>query len=162
MNCKEKCKLEKIASLKKEYPMFWKLIKLAFITLLLIPVIIWFLYFIGDSGYILIHTSLTVGDALSVYCSLLAFLGTIFLGAIAAWQNNKANQINKETLQQDLIIRTKSYLIPKMLFLSAESISKPSSINKAKAFKNSIAKRKIEVAMIMSHLCLSFHVVMSQ
>lgn len=70
----------------------------AFITaliILLIPMIIFLLYFMGDNFRVLVYTSLSVGDALGIYGSLLSFIGTVLLGYIAIWQNDKANRINK-------------------------------------------------------------------
>lgn len=52
----------------------------------------------GDNGYVLICTSLEVGDALGFYGSLLTFIGTLFLGLLALWQNKKANEINMNLL----------------------------------------------------------------
>ena len=52
-------------------------------------------YYIGDNYFIGINTSLGVGDALVFYGSLLAFLGTVSLGALALWQNNKLNILSK-------------------------------------------------------------------
>ena len=68
---------------------------LIIIILLLLPALIFILYFIGDHGYNLVYTSLTVGDALGFYGSLLSFLGTISLGALALWQNYKLNKVNQ-------------------------------------------------------------------
>ena len=100
MNEKEKSILRHIDKFKYTYPTFHILIRIVAIVLLAFPVIIWIAYFIGDSGFILIRTSLGIGDALGFYGSLLAFLGTILLGALALWQNNKLNKINNDLVQQ--------------------------------------------------------------
>ncbi len=71
---------------------FWSII-----ILLIIPIITWLLYYIGDCGYIFIETSLTVGDALGFYGSFLAFLGTVALGALALWQNKQISKIQNDT-----------------------------------------------------------------
>jgi hypothetical protein len=62
---------------------------------LLIPLIIFILYLIGDNLVVIINTSLTVGDALGFYGSILSFIGTVILGCVAIWQNNNANKNNK-------------------------------------------------------------------
>jgi len=67
----------------------------------------WLAYFIGDCGFVLIHISLTVGDVLGFYGSILAFLLTIALGALALWRNGKANKTNEklpiDTLSQHIV-----------------------------------------------------------
>lgn len=54
----------------------------------------------GDLGYVLINTSLGVGDALTFYGSILTFIGTVLLGAIALLQNNKLSVINNDLMKQ--------------------------------------------------------------
>jgi len=69
---------------------FW-----AIIIIILIPSLIWFFYLIGDCGIIIVNTSLSADGALGFYGTLLSFLGTVALGALALWQNRnlaKANQ----------------------------------------------------------------------
>ena len=46
----------------------------------------------------MIYTSLGIGDALGFYGSFLTFIGTLFLGILALWQNKKANEINMHLL----------------------------------------------------------------
>lgn len=64
------------------------------ITFILIPLLIWILYFIGDNCRILINTSLSVGEALGFYGASLAAIGTIALGVVSIIQNNRATQLN--------------------------------------------------------------------
>lgn len=63
------------------------------LTIIVVPIIIWLLYFIGDCGYVLLNISLSSGDALGFYGAFLSFIGTVVLGAIALWQmkNRKLN-----------------------------------------------------------------------
>lgn len=93
----------KIKSIVKEilqnithYPYLW-VVTLLFVFIF-IPTIILGSYYIGDQGFILINTSLTVGDALSFYGTLLSFIGTIALGILALYQNIQANKINHRLL----------------------------------------------------------------
>lgn len=65
------------------------------LVLLLFPFLIWMLYLCGDNVGILINTSLTVGDALGFYAALLAFLGTVLLGAIAVMQNTRLQKLEE-------------------------------------------------------------------
>ena len=58
-------------------------------TIFLIPVVIWVLYFIGDQGYVLINTSLAVGEALGFYGTFITFLGTMSLTALVIWQSHQ-------------------------------------------------------------------------
>lgn len=88
---------EKIFRSAKEKPYTSGISVVAFLVCM--PSIIWICYFIGDCGYILIHTSLTVDGALCFLGSLLAFLGTVALGALALWQNKEANNINQKLSQ---------------------------------------------------------------
>lgn len=93
MNEKIKKKCESTLEKAKKEPYkygFW-----CITVLLLIPVLIWFLYFIGDNIGIVINTSLTVGDALGFYAALLAFLGTVLLGAIAVIQNSRLQKLEE-------------------------------------------------------------------
>lgn len=93
MNEKIKKKCESTLEKAKKEPYkygFW-----CITVLLLIPVLIWVLYFIGDNIGIVINTSLTVGDALGFYAALLAFLGTVLLGAIAVIQNTRLQKLEE-------------------------------------------------------------------
>lgn len=78
---------------KKSYPFLYHWMTRLSVLLLIIPFAIWLLYFIGDifGG---IPTSISAGEFLNFYGSFLAFLGTVALGALALWQNVKANEIN--------------------------------------------------------------------
>lgn len=85
--------------------------------ILIIPIIVWFLYYIGDLGFIVINTSLSIDGFLGFYGAFLSFLGTITLGILALWQNkkfkiendisqtrledltNQANEISKELMK---------------------------------------------------------------
>lgn len=77
-------------------PYAWTTIVLA-ISLLLIPFLIWLAYFVGDNYFCVIITSLTVGDALGFYGTLLSFIGTLALGVIAVWQNIRLHKLEEST-----------------------------------------------------------------
>lgn len=77
-------------------------ILILFLIFLFVPLIIFISYLIGDNGFILINTSLTVGDALTFYTSFLTFCGTILLGIIAVWQNNNATKISNRLLDIEI------------------------------------------------------------
>lgn len=64
-------------------------------VMLIIPCLIWFAYWIGDSGHVFLHTSLEVGDALNFYAALVGSIGTILLGVVAIWQTQKAHLLNE-------------------------------------------------------------------
>lgn len=98
LNDKEKIFLLQYYEFKKDYPNICFYIKYICLFLFIIPTIIFISYFIGERGYVLIYTNLSIGDALSFYGSVLSFLGTISLGIVALWQNHKANQINLRLL----------------------------------------------------------------
>lgn len=86
MNEKIKRKCESVLEKAKKEPYkygFW-----CIAALFLIPGLIWILYFFGDNIGILINTSLTVGDALGFYATLLSFIGTVVLAGAALWQNH--------------------------------------------------------------------------
>ena len=96
MNDKEKQILDKLKALKSDYPTIYRYIRyILMVLIVIIPLAIFGLYFIGDHGLVLIRTNLTVGDALAYHGSFLAFIGTVLLGALALWQNEKANKINE-------------------------------------------------------------------
>lgn len=69
-----------------------------FILFFGIPYVINQLYGLND-GY---YTLWDAPDVLSFYGSVLSFLGTVILGAIAVWQNKNANEINKKLLDKEL------------------------------------------------------------
>lgn len=100
MNDKEKQIINNLKALRMDYPMIYKYIKSVVIVIIILPILIWGTYFVGDCGFVLINTSLEVGDALTFYGSILAFIGTILLGALALWQNNKLNLINNDLMKQ--------------------------------------------------------------
>lgn len=80
----------------------WKR-KLCVAITMLIPILIWASYLVGDNWFILINTSLTVGDALGFYAALLSFIGTVILGVVAVWQNKQATEISKQLLYNELV-----------------------------------------------------------
>lgn len=82
-----------IKQLTKKYPLFYKIIKIIIIIVTLIPVVIWISYRIG-SCYVIIPTDTSEGEFLSFYGTILSFVSTLGLGALALWQNIKANRIN--------------------------------------------------------------------
>lgn len=67
------------------------------VLLLIIPLIIWVAYYIGDHGYVVIKTSLSVDGVFGFYGAFLSFLGTIALGSLALWQNRKYKAENDES-----------------------------------------------------------------
>lgn len=99
MNSWIEIKAKRLFSKIKARPYLWGFWSAA--ILLSIPIIVWVLYFIGDNYFVLIHTSLTVGDALGFYASLLAFVGTIVLGAIAVWQNLRLQKLEENASIRD-------------------------------------------------------------
>lgn len=98
MNDKEKQIVNNLKVLRMDYPMIYKYIKSIVVVIIVLPILIWGTYFVGDCGFVLIKTSLGIGDALTFYGSILAFIGTVLLGALALWQNKKANEINERLL----------------------------------------------------------------
>lgn len=80
----------------------------AAILLIAIPLFFWICYFIGDSGFILIRTSLSIDAFLDFYGSFLAFLGTVALGALALWQNKRYqaenNKLNKKLFESQVFM----------------------------------------------------------
>lgn len=112
MNDKEKQLINNLKALRTDYPMVYKYIKSIVILIIIFPILIWGTYFIGDCGYVLINTSLEVGDALTFYGFILAFIGTVLLGALALWQNNKLSLINNDLIKQQYKpVITVSYLV---------------------------------------------------
>ena len=85
MNEKIKKRFESLLEKAKKEP--YKYVFRCIAVLLLIPSLIWFLYWIGDNACIIINTSLTVGDALGFYAATLSFLSTVVLAGAALWQN---------------------------------------------------------------------------
>ncbi len=88
------------------------------ILLILFPALIFIAYYIGDHGYALVFTTLTMGDALGFYGSILSFLGTIALGALALWQNYKLSRTN-----QNLVMLQLEEYIPYLIIESGEEVN---------------------------------------
>lgn len=96
---KSKKDLKWFFAIGKPWYMKWWLWLCTLIIVLAIPFIINELYIFGDStgrGY---FTLWEAKDALAFYGSLLAAIGTIALGIVAIWQNEKANDINQRLLK---------------------------------------------------------------
>ena len=90
MNDRVKKLCERVIKSIKEKPYQWGF-WIAFV-LVLIPILIWLSYFIGDCGFVWINTSLSVGDFLGFYGAILSFIGTTFLGIVAFKQNEHHNR----------------------------------------------------------------------
>lgn len=89
---REKCKSVLEKAKKEPYSFGFRWLT---VLLFVIPVLIWGAYLIGDNVGVVINTSLTVGDALGFYASVLAFIGTIALGAVAVWQNQRLQKLEE-------------------------------------------------------------------
>lgn len=90
---------ENITERAKQKPYKWGFWSIA-ISVILFPLFIWILYFIGDNCCILINTSLSVGEALGFYGTSLAAIGTIVLGVVSIIQNNRSTQINLKLIEE--------------------------------------------------------------
>ena len=93
---------ESITRRAKQKPYKWGF-WFIFITLFLVPMLIWGGYLLGEYGHILFYTGLKAGEALGAYTSLLTFLGTSTLSILAIWQNKKIEEKaeqNKKLLQE--------------------------------------------------------------
>ena len=94
-------------------------------VILIIPIIINELYK-KNEGYITIWGA---ADVLSFYGSFLSFAGTVILGLVAVWQNNKASELNikLQRLQQAQYI---SMVSIKRVMTEKRSIDSPKIGNK--------------------------------
>ncbi len=70
------------------------------ISLVIIPLIIWFSYYIGDNFLIIVNTSLSVGDALGFYGLVLSFVGTTLVSFIAISQNKRLQILEENVFKQ--------------------------------------------------------------
>lgn len=94
MTEKEQLITENIKQIKTDYPLFYKRLKRTVILTVLVPILlIWLSYRVGYY-YILLPTNASEGELLSLWGSILSFISTLCLGALALWQNVKANNIN--------------------------------------------------------------------
>lgn len=118
MNEKIRKKCENVLEKAKKEP-YKYCFNLALFILVVIPAIIWFAFFIGDCGYVLIHTSLGVGDLLSYYGTTLSFIGTVSLGAVTIIQNNRLTKMNLLLLEEN-----KRAQLPSLYASNAENIEK--------------------------------------
>lgn len=92
-------KCDKIIKFVKRRP-YTSTFSLLFV-LSFIPLIVWLCYFIGDCGFVLVKTSLTIDGYLGFYGAFLAFLGTVALSTIALWQN-RVYQLDNQKLNQKI------------------------------------------------------------
>lgn len=73
MEDREKEIIRLYKEMKEKYPWLWKRLKVLLNTIWVIPLFIWFMYFLGDFGYG-IPTQITAGDLLSYYGVILSTL----------------------------------------------------------------------------------------
>lgn len=95
MNERLKTAFQQVKRRVAKKPYLWVTIAI-FLGLIIIPVCIWVAFFVGDNGFVIIHTSLEVGDALGFYGSILAFISTGVLGLIAVMQNNRLQKLEED------------------------------------------------------------------
>ncbi len=75
---------------------YWKLL----IALFSVPLIITYLWFICD-GIFPTGRNLDKSHWLGFTGGFLAYIGTVFLGTVTLWQNDKANEMNKELIKHN-------------------------------------------------------------
>ena len=122
----QKFKLERIWRLNEKMTKWWKdkkllliigLMFLVFLFFICIPLIINEIY-IKDEGYITVWGG---AEVLTFYGSVLSFIGTVFLGALTFWQNDKLHSINKSlTEHQYKPILTNSIMLETEIYDSNE------------------------------------------
>lgn len=78
------------------------------LVLALIPIFIWLAFFLGNCGYVLINTSMTIDGAFQFYGSILAFIGTISLGMLAFWQNKRFKKENDKSQKKIMKLTAQS------------------------------------------------------
>jgi hypothetical protein len=115
----EKKLIIRFKMLKTKYPHFYLVTLLCVLLIVSIPVLIWLVYFIGRNGKG-IPTGISAGDLLGFYGSLLAFAGTIALGALALWQNKKANDLNKTLTEQNLVNSYFTNIAPRRCYIQSK------------------------------------------
>lgn len=98
MTEKEEKIKQSINELKSDYPTFYRVFIIAVGVGLSIPFFVWFIvwliYHIGHY-YPLIPTDISAGELLTFGGAIFSAISTTCLGALALWQNIKANSINK-------------------------------------------------------------------
>ncbi|QLY78063.1 hypothetical protein [Clostridium intestinale] len=93
MTEKERILIESIKLKKKEYPSFYRGIKIFMIIIIFSPIIIWICYRLGKYN-VIIPTDTSEGEYLAFWGTFLSFISTLGLGVLALWQNINANRIN--------------------------------------------------------------------
>jgi hypothetical protein len=87
---------------------FLKKYMLVIIILIAIPLISLLAFVISE--YCLHKIDLKAGEWASFIGAILSYLGTAFLGLLALWQNEKANEVNKNILNYQLISNSYSII----------------------------------------------------
>lgn len=93
---------------------YWWILLLIIIILIAIPFIINESYK-ANKGY---ETLWGAKEVLAFYGSMLTFLGTCFLGALALWQNRKANETNQNLVKSQMIAQWHSNISLNKIILS--------------------------------------------
>ncbi len=82
-----------------------------FLLLVFIPTCINFVYKFGMKYFILFYTNIKDTDMIGFYGDVLSFLGTVCLGALALWQNEKLNKENEKIRNQNAILEKADRLV---------------------------------------------------
>lgn len=98
----EKAFLERLGVIRSTYPHFFKALTIVLLVfILLVPLSIWVFYLFGRD-HLLVPTDISAGEILSYWGTILSFIGTLCLGFLVLWQNEKLNLTNQKLLRFQL------------------------------------------------------------
>ncbi len=126
-------------------------------------------YTLGDHGTIIYNTSLSFGEALSLWGAILAFYGTVFLGLVSLWQNERYKKDNDESqAKMEKFNERANSISEKMLdievmqelpILDFKEMDEPNYINiQLYSMDNKDIRVKILMSNISPYLILSVYV----
>ena len=136
---------ELIKSIYKKYPNWSRFLLL---LILVIPLFFIGCYLLGDYGFVLIRTSLSIDGLLAYYGGFLAFIGTTILGLVTITQTQKANEetdkanrrmieLTERQLEESRDVERARFQIREVLFKQNTEIFK---------FSNNIGKYSITIS----------------
>ena len=116
----------------------WYIWIILFVFVLVVPFAINTTYLVGYKNNIPVNTMISAGEAFQGYGSILSFVGSLLLGAIAIWQNRELMRYQKDEISKN----EKSFLIIEQILPSEKSVYESAGYD---SIEEQIKERKLEV-----------------
>lgn len=116
----------------------WYIWIILFVFVLVVPFAINTTYLVGYKNNIPVNTMISAGEAFQGYGSILSFVGSLLLGAIAIWQNRELMRYQKDEISKN----EKSLLILEQLLPNQSFTIESDGYD---SIDDQVYKRKLEV-----------------